>query len=67
MEFKEKKLDIISEYPIHQIHERVFKIGKLENIDTTFLKNIVNILNKGVKFVPILDTSPVNILKHFFK
>jgi hypothetical protein len=34
-------------------------------MNSNFLNNIISILNKGIKFVPILKMSQINIFEHF--
>lgn len=51
-------------FEVNQVHERVFLIGKLDNIDFSFIIEIINILNKGGKFVPSFNISFYDIFKN---
>ena len=55
---------INSDHNIFKVHERVFLIGELFDIDLSFLLSIINIINNGGKFVPSLNTSIYSIFKN---
>ena len=58
-----KRLEIQSEYTIFKVGERVFQIGNINNISYDFLNNIVSLLDRGLKFIPCLNSNSLDIFK----
>lgn len=66
------KLEIINEFPIYKIGDRVFFIDD-NNLDFNLLNihflNIISILDKGFKFIPCFHFNIysifINLLKNF--
>ena len=61
------KLNIIGDYNVWKIHERVFQVGELPNDvifkNKDFFSVFISILNKGNKFIPCFYINEL----HFFK
>jgi len=56
---------MIADLDIFQINEHVFQIGQVDNIEKSFFNLIINILNKGTKFVPVINISSFDLFKYF--
>ena len=62
--FNRHQLNIRSEKSIYKVGDRVFLFDNLNNIDENLVKNIININDKGSKFIPCLHFNHFHIFKN---